>query len=384
MSVPHIVILGAGAAGVAAARALAARDDVAVTLVGRTGETPYIRMHVKGVAFGPTPPELIKAPLPSVEYVADSAVEVDADARRVRLESGAVLDFDALVVATGSTPRALDETIRVTADAAARITPLHSLEDAERIRGALHSRPGRAHVAVYGGGLTAAETASMLHADGHGVTLVSRSELPGVSAFGPAIAAQIVEDHARRIVTYRGRTIDAVETGHDERPVITLDSGVQVAADLLVVALGTTPHSPAPWTGAIDVDDRQRTDLPGVYAAGGVAVHHDELLGAWRIDHWDDSAAQGGHAAAAIVHDLGLGDDPGPYLPRSAHIAMVHGRAISGIGHTGAAGTLQDGDELVVLHEVDGVVVGASGIDAVPTVYQWASRLHQHAHAPSA
>lgn len=48
----HVLILGSKA-GVAAARALASREDILVTLAVRTGETPYTRMLIKGVAFGP-------------------------------------------------------------------------------------------------------------------------------------------------------------------------------------------------------------------------------------------------------------------------------------------------------------------------------------------
>jgi len=82
----HVLILGSGAAGVAAARALASREDVRVTLVARTGETPYIRMHIKGVAFGPTPPEMITLPLPDVEIISDTAVEVDTSAKEVLVD----------------------------------------------------------------------------------------------------------------------------------------------------------------------------------------------------------------------------------------------------------------------------------------------------------
>ena len=67
MTTQHVLILGSGAAGAAAARTLATRDDVRVTMVTRTGETPYTRMLIKGIAFGPTPPEMIKLPLPQIE-----------------------------------------------------------------------------------------------------------------------------------------------------------------------------------------------------------------------------------------------------------------------------------------------------------------------------
>ena len=94
---PHILVLGAGAAGSAAARGLAARDDVRVTLVTQTGEAPYTRMLISGVALGPTPPDLIALPLPQVEVVADTVVDVHPSGRTVQLATGARLPYDALI-----------------------------------------------------------------------------------------------------------------------------------------------------------------------------------------------------------------------------------------------------------------------------------------------
>ena len=143
----RVVVLGAGAAGASAARALAeapegaspdraspdgASPDVDVTLVARTGETPYNRMLVKAVAHGQLTPELVRMHLPSATLLADSAQDVDTDARLVRLESGHRLPYDSLVVATGSRPRTLDHTIEGVAHAQrlGLVTTLHSLADA--------------------------------------------------------------------------------------------------------------------------------------------------------------------------------------------------------------------------------------------------------------
>ena len=101
MTPQHVLILGSGAAGAAAARTLASRDDVRVTLVTRTGETPYTRMLIKGIAFGQTPPEMIKLPLPQIEVIADTVLKVDTSAKQVQLTSGAQVSYDALIVATG-------------------------------------------------------------------------------------------------------------------------------------------------------------------------------------------------------------------------------------------------------------------------------------------
>lgn len=247
----HVLILGSGAAGVAAARALASREDIRVTLAVRTGETPYTRMLIKGVAFGPTPPEMIKLPLPDVEVLSDTAVEVDTSAKEVQLASGTRLSYDALIVATGSRPRMLPADVggEDAVTDAGRVGSLHSLEDALRVRRLLTGLGRPARVAIYGGGVIAAETASSLHSDGHIVTLISRSEVPGVTAFGAPVAERLAADHSARVLARLGRTVRHIEVT-DTGVAITLDNDSPVVADFLVLALGTTPAARHPGLAA--------------------------------------------------------------------------------------------------------------------------------------
>ncbi|HSN12474.1 MAG TPA: NAD(P)/FAD-dependent oxidoreductase, partial [Propionibacteriaceae bacterium] len=112
-----VVILGAGLAAANVASTL--RDACPprpVTIVGDEGERPYERPGLsKGVLMG-------KDDVGSL-YVHDAgwyesnhvdtrlddpAVAIDVAARTVQLASGARLDFDDLVVATGARPRTLD------------------------------------------------------------------------------------------------------------------------------------------------------------------------------------------------------------------------------------------------------------------------------------
>jgi 3-phenylpropionate/trans-cinnamate dioxygenase ferredoxin reductase subunit len=378
MTAPHVLILGSGAAGTSAARTLASRDDVRVTLVVRTGETPYTRMLIKGIAFGHTPRDAITLPLPQVKVIADTATAVDTTGKKVRLASGAQLAYDVLIVATGSAPRSVAQDVLGSdgTTGRGRVSALHSLEDAVCIRELLSGLGRPARVAIYGGGIIAAESASSLRADGHTVSLISRSMVPGIGAFGAPVAERLAADHAAKVQTRFGRTLRHVDdTGSSV--VITLDDDDVVLADFLLVALGTTAAAPAPWTGGIDVDDRLRAEEGHVYAAGGVATHRDDTLGRWRLDHWEDAAAQGTHAAQTALHDLGIGDDPGSYLPCSHYLALIYGQVISGVGYTeGAATRLEVGDDFVVHHEIDGVLVGVTGIDAVGTVYPWGQRLY--------
>lgn len=383
MNAHHAVILGAGAAGTAAARALVGQQDVRLTLLAQSNEQPTSRMLLKGVALGMTTPELIRLPLPQAEFVADTARRVDTARRQVRLASGAVIGYDSLIVASGSRARRLDADLPGAEEAArtGRLLTLHTLDDALGVRRALLARGGRARIAIVGGGLIAAETASTLQAQGNRISLIARSALPGVASFGRSVAARIAADHEAHVSTYFGRSVSRISP-EGAAWLVSLDDGRAIVADLIIMALGTEPLSPAPWENGIDVDDRLRAHgVDGVYAAGGVSVHHDEHLGTWRIDHWDDSIAQATHASQALLHSLGLGEDPGTYRPRSAHMLMVYGRMISGVGIGGFPE--EDGrraapasDEFMVLHHHKGAVVGASGVDAVGEVYQWGQRLH--------
>lgn len=383
MTAHKVVILGAGAAGTAAAQALAQESGIATTLVGRSGETPYSRMLIKGVAYGQTPAEFVRLPMPQTNFIADTALRVDTQSHTVHLESGAELSYDSLIIATGSRARRLDEHIpgAAQAEAAGSVVTLHSLDDAVHMAQVLPAGGSPQRVAIAGGGLIASETASTLLAQGHQLSMIARSQLPGVATFGRPIAEHIAAEHRSRVHTFFGRAISAIHSETDAT-VITLDDGSEIRADLLVVALGTEPVGPEPWASGLHVDERLSVPASkGVYAAGGVATHVDAQLGEWRIDHWDDGVAQGNHAARMLLHDLGRGDDPGSYRPRSAHLAMIYGQAVAGAGLTGhTEGHLTDREEFVVVHEHAGAVIGVSGIDAVGTVYQWAPRLHEMHH----
>jgi NADH dehydrogenase len=102
---PHVVILGAGFAGLAAARALA-RAPVFVTLVDRQNHHLFQPLLYQVATAGLSAND-IAAPVRevfkhqrNVQVVLDEAREIDVESRRVTLGRGA-LDYDYLVVATG-------------------------------------------------------------------------------------------------------------------------------------------------------------------------------------------------------------------------------------------------------------------------------------------
>lgn len=386
MSTPSIAIIGAGAAGTAAARTLKA-EGLDIDLYTRCGERPYNRTLVnKGIAIGLLEPAQAALPDTGATLRSETVRGLDPRARRLRLESGDTHAYDALLIATGSRARTLDEEVigRDQAVSAGRLTTLHSAADAVRVRDLLATtKPAR--VLILGGGLVASETASLLTDAGHDVALITRAAIPGANAIGAHVARRLRDLHRPQHAAYLERTVSSIRTLTD-RISITLNDGSRVEGDLAIIAHGTLPAAPAPWTGpdGIPVDSRLRSmhaPRQRIYAAGGVAVHHYPGHGSYRIDHWDDSVAQGIHAANALLHDLGMADDPGLYLPNSLFSARIHSHTLTGVGHPALSTStrLVSTDPLLTAHYLEDIPVALTGIDAASLVRDRTPLLHQQA-----
>lgn len=104
----RVVVLGGGFAGINAAMALA-KLPVDVTLVDRKNYHTFQPLLYQ-VALAVLSPADIAQPIrsilrdhPSIEVLMDEAVGFNLDQRQVRLKTGAVLEYDYVIVATGST-----------------------------------------------------------------------------------------------------------------------------------------------------------------------------------------------------------------------------------------------------------------------------------------
>lgn len=103
---PHLVILGAGFAGVECAKALRGRDDVRITLVDRQNHHLFQPLLYQVASAGLAAPEIahpvrsIFADQPNVTVLMDEVRAIDLSARRVTL-GGRTLDYDHLVIGLG-------------------------------------------------------------------------------------------------------------------------------------------------------------------------------------------------------------------------------------------------------------------------------------------
>jgi len=199
---------------------------------------------------------------------------IDTNTRTVEVEhpqGTASFGYDQLVYATGAAP-ITPEVEGVDADG---VFALKTLDDAETIKKAM---TGARHGIVIGGGYIGLEVAEAFRVQGLETTLITSGG--GVmnrtldSDMADLATEQIRRTGLRVITDSRIRDI-ATEDGR----ATGVDCDTFFPGEVIVIGLGTKPEValaeaagiPLGQTGAVAVDERQRTAIPGVWAAGDCA-----------------------------------------------------------------------------------------------------------------
>ncbi|MGY3335801.1 3-phenylpropionate/trans-cinnamate dioxygenase ferredoxin reductase subunit [Streptomyces filamentosus] len=337
----HVVIVGAGMAGVQTAVALREQGfEGPVTLIGAEPHQPYDR------------PPLSKAVL--LGKAEHSAFDVDFESLGVDLRLGLDVTglrpadhelvteegrfpYDVLVIATGAQPLTLPGTEGVPG-----VHLLRTLDDAVRLGPVLADRSS---VVVVGAGWIGAEFATAAREAGCAVTVVEAAALPLAGALPAevttAMAGWYAESGAELLTHAR---VDTVRPG-----AVALADGRELPADAVVVGIGARPATG--WldgsgialdpSGAVTADDRLRTSLPDVYAVGDCASFPSARYGERLLVHHWDNALQGPRTVAADILDAA----PAPYDPVPYFWSEQFGRFVQYAGyHEGADTLVRRGD----------------------------------------
>jgi len=318
-----IVIVGAGLAGAKAAQTV--RDEGyegPVLLLGREPVHPYERPPLsKGLLLGSTPrDEIFVNPL---QWYADHAVELrteadvvglDAAARRLTLADGSTVDYEKLLLTTGSTPR----TLTVAGADLDGVLSLRTLADSDRISQALKAG---ANVVIIGAGWIGLEIASAARQRDANVTVVEVADLPLQRVLGDDVARVFLRLHETHGVDFRlGAQVASLEGEDGHVTGVTLGDGTVLPADVVVVGVGITPNVQLAEQAGLDVRDGVvvdaglRTSDPNIWAAGDVAsAYHPLLERHIRVEHWAN-ALNGGPVAAKSMLGQDVSYDLLPYF----------------------------------------------------------------------
>ena len=306
MQPESVVIVGTGAAGLAAALTLRrAGYQHRLTMVTGEPDAPYDRPNLsKDYLAGTAPEEWL--PLRSDDFYRDhgielllgaAAVKLDAHQRKLTLHGGRELSFDRLLLATGAAPVRL----QIAGAEPDRVFYLRSVADCRAIIAAAASAK---RVAILGSSFIALEVAASLRTRGLEVHVVGRDSVLMRRALGERVGALLRTVHeSRGVVLHLGKTISRV----DKQSVI-LDDGTTLTADFVVVGAGVRPvddlarAASLATNNGVAVDEYLMTSASGIYAAGDTASWPDKRSGErMRVEHWVVAQRLGETAARNIL-----------------------------------------------------------------------------------
>lgn len=201
------------------------------------------------------------------------------DRRLVALDDGSSLSYDHLVIASGSRLYAplegwdLPGVLNFKSMSAA--TTLVERAGGEEIESAV----------VVGAGFIGVEVALLLADLGLRVTVVEKMDrvMPGM--LDAETSGIVLAEMERRGIDVRLESEAAAFAGKDEAEAVDVAEGEALVADVYVAATGVKPNTDFLKGSGVDVDwgvrvdDRLRTNVPDVWAAGDVAETRDRMTG---------------------------------------------------------------------------------------------------------
>lgn len=307
--IQRLVVVGGSLAGLRAAEAARqAGFSGDITVVSAEEEHPYDRPALSKQCLldgveAPTLRDDDPATGLGVTWLAGhGATGLDTAARQVVVGEQRV-DYDALVVATGTRPRQLPGL-----PAATGIVTLRDARDVPALRAGLG--PGK-RLTIIGAGIIGAEIATAARKLGAEVTLIEAAPVPLQRALGRHLGLLFSEWHGESGVDLRlGASVQAVEADGGAVARVVLGDGSVIPTDTLLVSIGVVPNTE--WLvgsgvglagdGSVLCDEFLETSVPGVFAAGDVISWPNAHTGLTaRLETWTSANEQGSVAGENAV-----------------------------------------------------------------------------------
>ena len=279
------LILGNGPAGVIAAEIIrkhARRDEIVV--VGGEPEPPYSRMAIPYLMIGKIDEKgtyLRKDPghfdRLNIHLRRARATGVSLSARSVSFADGSEIEFDRLLIATGSVPVSPP----IPGIDLPGVHPCWTLEDARKIMALAASG---ARVLQMGAGFIGCIIMEALAARGVELSVVEMGDRMVPRMMGATAGGMIKRWVERKgIIVYTSTKVESIVPGHGAPLEVRLSEGRRVPADLVISATGVKPNvaflkgSGLECRLGVMTDVHMMTHGEGIYAAGDCAEAYDAI-----------------------------------------------------------------------------------------------------------
>jgi 3-phenylpropionate/trans-cinnamate dioxygenase ferredoxin reductase component len=393
-SADRVVVVGAGLGGLRAAEQLRTAGYAGeVVVLGDEPHLPYNRppLSKEGLATGLDHETVAFRRKASVDDVvwrlggaANTVVRADMSAHELHLADGATLAYDGLVMASGVSARRLPLDAPLSWRHVVR-----TLDDAATLRARLTQGP---RVVVVGAGFIGCEVAATARILGCEADVVDPMAVPLVRPLGTELGAEIQRRHEQQGVRFHlGRTVAHVAGSDATGPTgLTLDDGTELAATVVVEAVGSVPNVGWLDGNGLDLSDGVLCDaglravgpagpVRDAVAVGDIARFPNVLFDdvPRRVEHWNFPTETAKRAAKVLAADLAArtagqdtSADPDPieglgeYAPMPAFWSDQYDIRLQSFGLPGLGGEdirVLEGDlagDCAVGYHRDGVLVG--------------------------
>jgi 3-phenylpropionate/trans-cinnamate dioxygenase ferredoxin reductase subunit len=397
--IKRVIIVGAGQGGGETAQRLRQGGFAGdITLIGEEPCAPYQRPPLsKAYLKGELSMERLLLRPPSVyaeekiSFVSPlKAVWIDRANKRVRMEGGRELPYDALVLATGARPRRLP---LVGAD----LNGVHLFRTAADVDALRPRFTPDAKLVVIGAGYIGLEVAAVARQCGLSVTVVETAVRPLARVTSPEVAGFFLDEHTRHGVRFVLGGQPAIIKGEEHVTAVCLADGMEIGADLVIAGIGVTPETTLAQQCGLSVEDgvvtdRQcRTSDPAIFAIGDCArrpmIHYGERVARLESVH---NAVEGAKIVAATILGRTHAEEAPWFWSDQYDLKLQIAGLFQGYDHLVFRGVMADrafaafyykGDRLIAVDAVNrpGEYLGAkmliqTGRTVAPSVLEDASR----------
>jgi 3-phenylpropionate/trans-cinnamate dioxygenase ferredoxin reductase subunit len=307
-----VVIVGAGHAGFQVALSLRQLGfNERVCLINDEAHLPYQRpplskAYLKGTGG---PDSLMFRPAKffhdqTIELIGDRAVAIDRAAQKLKLASGASLDYGHLVLATGARNRLLD----IPNANLPNVRYLRILDDSEDLRKRIAASK---HVVVIGAGFIGLEFAATARIKGLEVDVLELANRVMARAVTAEVSEYFQTRHAQAGVRiHLGVMATAIEADGDKVTGVSLSDGRHIPADLVVVGVGVLPNvelakeAGLQTASGIIVNEHLLTSDPNISAIGDCCLFESPRFGgSLRLESVQNATDQAKCVAARLTGD---------------------------------------------------------------------------------
>ncbi|HEX8937657.1 MAG TPA: FAD-dependent oxidoreductase, partial [Sphingomicrobium sp.] len=283
----RLVVIGNGMAGCRAVEEILERDSgrYRITIFGAEPRVNYNRIMLSPVLAGEKSFEEIVLnderwyASNNIELIAgDPVLEIDREAKLIRAKSGLERGYDKLIVATGSDPFIIPVPGR-------DLPGVVTFRDLDDVNLMLEAAEAGGRAVVIGGGLLGLEAAYGLSLRGMDVTVLHLMPTLMERQLDEAAGWLLKQELEGRGLTIITQADTAEVMGEHRVEGVRLKDGREIAADLVVMAVGIKPNTALALDAGLEtgrgikVDDHMVTSDPAIFAVGECVEHRGACYG---------------------------------------------------------------------------------------------------------